>query len=637
LCDSQKGECRPPECEPGTFRCEGAELKTCNDARTNWLTVQNCETADLCNQVSGICNPVGCTTPGKFRCSDEGVIERCADDRSGWTGVDTCLSAGHCDAVKGECSAVPCESGARQCNESTLQVCKDGKWGTADTCQTDELCQLTLTENARTCEQPICDAGSARCVDEQPQICNAGRTGYRDNGAPCETVELCNRTNGTCATPACDPNDTRCTGAQPEICNAGRTGYVANGAACASAALCNPSTGTCGEKKCREGQLQCDPANPTRLQRCKADLTGYEPTPCDVCETAELCTASLSATTCDQTSCKEPVCNIGEHRCGGSGADLGKVLEMCNAGRTGYSACDTCVTKELCDASVSTTSCTATSCTEPSCGASERWCGGTGTLGLYQCPASRIKAQAVTPLQSCVTKELCELTIQNGKATCEAPSCALTDKWCGGTGNLGFYQCPASRINFRATLLDTCATNGLCELSKSNNKTTCEAPTCAITDKWCAGTGNLGLYQCPASRISSEATLLDTCVTNGLCELSKRNNKTTCEAPKCNLGATQCAGTGNKTLQMCASDRTGFTDCDVCATAQLCTDSRGATSCNANACLACAAGEAHCNASGNYETCRADRTGFTVTDCEDSGCDETLGGCLTTGQGGGGG
>ena len=88
---------------------------------------------------------------------------------------------------------------------------------------------------------------------------------------------------------------------------------------------------------------------------------------------------------------------------------------------------------------------------------------------------------------------------------------------------------------------------------------------------------------------------------------------------------------------MCASDRTGFVDCDTCATAALCTDSLGATSCNANSCLVCAAGEARCLATGNYEVCRADGTGFTVTDCEGNGCDEALGGCIPMGQGGAGG
>jgi hypothetical protein len=92
---------------------------------------------------------------------------------------------------------------------------------------------------------------------------------------------------------------------------------------------------------------------------------------------------------------------------------------------------------------------------------------------------------------------------------------------------------------------------------------------------------------------------------------------------------------------MCNSDRTAFNNCATCATAQLCTDSLGATTCNASACLVCGVGEARCNGSGDYEVCRADQKGFNTTDCMGNGCDEAMGGCLppidTGGTGGGGG
>jgi hypothetical protein len=149
-----------------------------------------------------------------------------------------------------------------------------------------------------------------------------------------------------------------------------------------------------------------------------------------------------------------------------------------------------------------------------------------------------------------------------------------------------------------------------------------------VGDLWCGGTGNKSLYQCPASRISAQGAVLDTCTTAGLCDLTRTKKETKCEAPSCTAGATRCSGADLTTLQMCNGDRTGFTDCDTCATAQLCTDSLAATACNSSACLACAVGEAHCDTDGNYETCNADRTGFTITDCMAAGCDETMGGCL---------
>jgi hypothetical protein len=581
LCNKAEGKCDDAQCQLGTFKCDGAELQACNETRSGWTPVRTCESEALCDKLSGTCGAVACTTAGAFRCSETGALERCADDLTGWKPMATCQSAAYCDAVNGACSETPCQPGVHQCSGATLAECKadSSGWNTLDTCESDALCQQTLSAGLAKCAVPTCEVGATRCVDGQPQICNAGRTDFRSNGAACATVELCNSGTATCATPVCGPSDTHCVGAQPRTCNPGRTDYVDNGSACASEALCNPTTGTCGEQQCVAGQLRCDPAGPTRLQRCKADLTGWESEPCDVCATAELCSASLSAATCGATSCKEPVCTAGTRRCGGGGADQGKVLEMCNSGRTGYTSCQTCATAGLCDVSLNTNpfACTATACTPP--------------------------------------------------------SCALTDRWCGGTDNKELYQCPASRINYQATKLDTCATPRLCQLAHQQGKATCVAPSCTLADLWCSGTGNRTLYQCPPSLVNAEATVLGTCVSNGLCELSNQQGKTTCEAPKCAVGGTQCGGTGARTLQMCNSERTGFMDCDTCSTAQLCTASLGATACNTSACAACSAAEARCNASGNYETCKADLTGFMVTDCLGNGCEAETG-CLAPGVGG---
>jgi hypothetical protein len=582
LCNRAQGKCDEAACKPGDFHCEGAELETCNAMLDGWDTAKICASEALCDPVTGSCGTANCSIPGLFRCTEEGGLEQCDDNLTGWLPVQSCTSAAHCSAVSGACTDDACMPGARQCNGATLEVCNAARtaWDPKATCESDGLCQQTLAAGSAGCVPPVCKPNDTRCAGVQPQICNASRTDFRDNGTPCVTVELCNAGSGTCGTPVCEPNQTRCTGAQPEICNAGQTDFVADGPACPSEPLCNRDTGTCGDQKCKAGQLRCDPDNPTHLQRCKDDLTDWEATPCDICTTAELCTASLGATTCDATSCKDPVCTAGTPSCGGTGSDQGKVLQVCNAGRTGYTPCQTCVTGELCTASLKTPfSCTSTACT--------------------------------------------------------APSCSPSDRWCAGTGNLVYYQCPPSRINTMATVLDTCATSELCALTHQNNGTECVEPSCNLSDRWCGGSGNRTLYQCPPSRINTEATQLDTCATNGLCELTRQKNETTCEAG-CAVNATQCAGTGTRTLQMCKSDRTGFQDCDTCTSAALCTDSLGATTCNSSACHACLAGDAQCNAAGNYETCNAAHTGFSVTDCLGNGCDAASGGCLLAAGGAGG-
>jgi hypothetical protein len=621
-----KDGCTQQACQPGQFQCAGAELQSCKDTLDGWNTVKICDSTVLCDQMSGTCHTSGCTTAGAFRCTDA-ALEQCADDLTGWSLKATCMGPGFCNAAQGTCTMQPCTPGAVQCSGAELAQCNSDSsgWKTLDTCATEGLCQQTLTAGATTCVPPACAQGATQCADAQPQICSADLTAFKPNGAPCATPDLCNAGSGTCTSPMCDAGQRTCSTAQPVACNAGRTAFVADGPPCASAALCNPATGTCGNQVCIAGQLRCDPDNPTHLQRCSDDLTGWDSTPCDICDTAELCNASIGAATCDTTSCLEPACVAGTPHCGAGGT----TLEVCNSGRTAYTPCDTCATSDLCSLSLNTTpfSCKTGACTQPSCSPTDLWCGGTGNTKLYQCPASRINTQPVL-LDTCVTNGLCELSHSKNETKCEAPTCAVTDTWCGGSGNTALYQCPASRINSQATVLDTCATSALCDLTHSKNETKCEAPTCTAGAFFCGGTGNKSLYQCPASRIASQATALDTCLTSGLCDLTRSKSETKCEPPVCATGDTQCAGTDMTKLQMCNSDRTGFTDCDTCTTADLCTASLGAKTCNSSACFSCATGEAHCDTMENYETCKTDHSGFDITDCMGAGCDETMGGCL---------
>jgi hypothetical protein len=495
LCNEIDGVC-DDGCAAGTFRCHGEQLQACSLTLDSWTTVRVCESDDLCDAIAGNCREGGCSSPGAFRCSDTGVLERCEDNLTAWKLLDACASAAHCDAVAGKCMEEPCTAGEYQCNGAKLEVCNAERTGRdpVATCDSEGLCQLTLEQGSTTCEPPRCMAGEYHCEGAQPQICNAGFTGYRNNGTACSTPELCNEETGTCEPEACGPGQTTCVGAQPMECNPGQTGYVPKGSPCASVALCNSETGTCGDVACVAGQVRCDPLAPTHFQRCNAMLNGWDD--CDTCASDRLCSVSLAtATTCGETSCQEP-------------------------------------------------------------------------------------------------------------------TCALTDIWCGGTDNRGLYKCPASRINTEAELLDVCATAGLCQQTHSQGKQVCNAPTCALTDLWCGGTGERSLYKCPPSRINSQAEVLDTCETKGLCVETHAAGLTSCVGPKCGVAQMQCGGTGNTALRQCNSERTGYMDCDTCDTAALCTASLTQTTCNASACRVCVAGQKRCSGS-QLQVCNTNRDGWT--------------------------
>jgi hypothetical protein len=495
LCDEVERKCNDG-CAAGDFRCQGEQLQACSATLDSWTTVRVCESDALCDELAGSCREGGCSSPGAFRCSDTGVLERCRDDLTAWTSDSVCASAAHCDAGAGACMLEPCSAGEYQCNGAKLEVCNAERTGreVVAICDSEGLCQLTLEQGLTKCVPPRCAAGDYHCDGAQPQICNAGFTGYRNNGTACSTADLCNDTTGTCNPAACEPGQTTCVGAQPMECNPGQTDYAPKGSPCASVALCNSGTGTCGDVECVPGQVRCDPLAPTHFQRCNAMLNGWDE--CDTCATDRLCSVSLaSATTCDATSCQEP-------------------------------------------------------------------------------------------------------------------TCALTDTWCGGTDNRGLYKCPASRINTEAELLDVCATPGLCQLTHAESKVLCTEPSCELTDLWCGGTGERTLYKCPPSRINFEAAALDTCETKGLCVEAHAQGRTSCPEPECAVGQMQCGGTGNRALRRCNSERTDYDTCDTCDTAALCTASLTQTMCNSSSCRVCVAGQKQCTGS-QLQVCNATRDGWT--------------------------
>jgi len=80
-------------CSPYSFRCNGDDVETCNNAGTSWLEVQHCATG--CS--AGVCTDPTCV-PGATRCHGNSV-ETCAADGASWTSTQTCTTycaAGSC-------------------------------------------------------------------------------------------------------------------------------------------------------------------------------------------------------------------------------------------------------------------------------------------------------------------------------------------------------------------------------------------------------------------------------------------------------------------------------------------------------------------------------------------------------------
>jgi hypothetical protein len=122
------------------------------------------------------------------------------------------------------------------------------------------------------------------CVETKMISCNESSPGATVLDT-CDTLKTCTTylVGGTC-TPTCTPKETRCTGEKFERCKADLSGFATT-ATCANAGLCASSKTDCDAGKpcvCREpmcgvGEARC---NQGAFEVCRADLDGFESTPC---------------------------------------------------------------------------------------------------------------------------------------------------------------------------------------------------------------------------------------------------------------------------------------------------------------------------------------------------------------------
>jgi hypothetical protein len=296
--------CTPPDCTPGRYRCDGADLLLCNANRTGYL------------------------------------------DR-----MDTCTGPRYCNASAGRCTPEPCSVGDHQCSGDEYQVCTLAGWEGIETCSSGAPCEATSG-----CQETLCRPNEYLCDGAQLERCNVSRTGWIPVKT-CQTSALCDVAAKRCDPPVCEPEARRCTAAGAlERCNSGRTGWEQSGDCGALAglapgangsALCDPSgAGRClSGAACMSGALRC---NGAELERC-GDNAWH---PYAHCSTAAQCDVSSG-------TCLTPACDPGSFRCviasnppvvPDEGASRrGLTLQVCNTSGTGFESVESCAALELCD------------------------------------------------------------------------------------------------------------------------------------------------------------------------------------------------------------------------------------------------------------------------------------------------
>ncbi|HTV19451.1 MAG TPA: hypothetical protein VMG12_12285 [Polyangiaceae bacterium] len=389
------------------------------------------------------------------------------------------------------------------------------------------------------------------------------------------------------STTACEPGTFRCTGAALQLCEASDTAFRTV-RVCSSPELCCDTPERCdGQPGCQppaclEGEFRCSGAV---LEVCNAGQTGFEEV--DRCASALSCNAS-------QGRCTELACDGAERllQCSGSS------LEECAPSRSEWTLVDSCASSALCDTEAEV-GCQAEQCRidSPSSPPSPYVC---MSGNLMRCNDALTGWEFV---ETCLNPANCNALIealvgdpfapdipteQLQRLGCTPPGCAPGRYRCDGSE---LMLCGANRTGY-IDKIDTCASSRHCDASRGR----CATEPCSPGERQCNGDE---YRQCTESGWQ----VLDTCASGAPCD-----PQTGCLATLCKPNEYRCDGAQ---LERCNVARDGWIPVRTCDTAGLC--DVAAKRCDEPVCIA---GATRCTRTGALEQCNTERNGWTVVaDC----------------------
>jgi len=277
----------------------------CTD--NSWKTGSRCEFG--CNASTGECYAEQSVCTENARQCNGSSIDVCRSNK--WEREDTCkfgCSAGNCNTEE-----AACKTGSKQCNGSYPQSCLDSKWVDGTICQygcKDGACNDSLVE---------CSPGAKQCNGAYVQTCSSSSK-WTTAASACTygcTNGACNESVTECTTGA-----VQCNGSTVQKCSA--SGKWANSESCTfgcTNGICNVEL-----RNCEEGEVKC---NGAYVQTCKDNTIVLASAPCDYGCSGGKC---LEAT---------KICTPGAKKCNGllvqtckSDGLAWSVDESCSAGCT---------------------------------------------------------------------------------------------------------------------------------------------------------------------------------------------------------------------------------------------------------------------------------------------------------------
>lgn len=292
------GACNDNACVPNTRFCKDGAVWRCDTTGGGSTLASMCPSGQFCRDDDGTayCSNMACT-PGQGMCAGS-VASTCAADGSGPNPNGTDCAASKQGCVQGQCKDLACEPGSKVCQGKAVYLC--GQNGTDTSllleCGANDVCDGDMGA----CRPKVCEPDKMGCDTSKVVQCNAFGSAWLPPSKDCAgDNQLC--VAGECKKQICQSSATYCQDGNVYQCDA-------NGISATLSQTCNPQwnhcyqypSGTyaiCASNDCQAGHTFCDG---NTIKTCTAD--GAIPQTGTECGSDSYC--DPNSVTCKKKDCE---------------------------------------------------------------------------------------------------------------------------------------------------------------------------------------------------------------------------------------------------------------------------------------------------------------------------------------------
>jgi len=410
-------------CGPGTKRCEGLNIKLCDETGARESITQTCLPTQSCT--AGACVAAACVPDSTF-CKD-GAVWKC--DKNGVSALaEQCATGLFCraEADSASCSAQACTPTQPACDGNVATTCRSDGSGPAsggvDCNKSKQACY------AGQCRDVACTNGAKLCQHGDLYLCAHNGTDI-SLLTGCHSDEVCDADMGSCRSKLCEAGKITCDGTRVQTCNAFGSGWAPGSTDCAAdGKIC--VNGSCKKQLCAASRSFCQDGG---VYSC--DSSGTVATLTQTCNAqSEHCATYSSGSF---AYCRTNDCHAGDSVC----AD--NVIKVCNADGTLPASGTACSDTQVCDNA---------QCKDRPCVPGSYFCKG---ADVYYCDWN---SPFFYITQQCTSDTACKALGSSG-ASCAPLTCPPATTACVGN-KIG--TCAADGQTLSSVTTDCTATTSVC-------------------------------------------------------------------------------------------------------------------------------------------------------------------------------